>query len=218
MTGDAGPASPAGPEPVSRSEHEAFTALVARALPETRASAQAWRNGLSALITLVAAGAVISGHTTAAAMPTGWRLAVTVTIGGSLALAMRGLWLALAAEAGSRSQPQTLEEIHAHHATVAAYEVALANRAAQRLQTARDTTAVALALLLGGIILTWWAPSTPEPQAYVSVTTSSGTSCGILQSSSGDLLRLQVTGRAVQTRVPIADVTAITVLSDCPQG
>jgi hypothetical protein len=152
---------PTAPEPVSRAEREAFASLVADSLPAVRASAQSWRNGLTALITLVATGIVIKGRDTTAGLSTGWRLAITLSIGAGLAVAAWGLWHALAAEAGTHTRLKTLADIHDQHASVAAYQVALASIAGRRLQTARNAVALSLALLLTGVFLTWWAPAPP---------------------------------------------------------
>lgn len=207
----------AGPEPVSRSERAAFESLVRESLPAVRASAQAWRNGLTALITLATAGVVIQGRTTAADLTSPWRTAITVLIGGGLAAAVIGLWQALSAEAGTRTTSLTLSEIHARHASVLAYQVALANHAGRRLRRARDAVAVALAFLLAGVIATWWAPANePVPPAYVTVTDRQGTRCGAVLSADGGQLRLAVAGSHDPVGIPLADVTNLAVVARCP--
>ncbi|MDQ3152790.1 MAG: plasmid pRiA4b ORF-3 family protein [Actinomycetota bacterium] len=71
-------------------------------LPAVRASAEAWRSGLTAFLTLVTTEVIIKGRDTTAGLPTSWRVLVTVLIGGGLALAVAGLWRVLAAQAGTR--------------------------------------------------------------------------------------------------------------------
>ncbi|MFY1695418.1 MULTISPECIES: hypothetical protein [unclassified Solwaraspora] len=127
----------AAPEPVSDAERAAFAQLARESLPAVRASAQSWRNGLTALVSLAAAGVFVQGRSATADLTTTWRGVVTVLIGGGLVAAGVGLWYALAAEAGGRAAPLTLTDIHARHASVEAYQVALANRAAGRLHRAR---------------------------------------------------------------------------------
>jgi hypothetical protein len=208
---------PTGPEPVNQAEKEAFAALVDASLPAVRASAQAWRNGLTALITLVTTSIILKGRDTTADLTTGWRLAITLTIGGGLAAAGWGLWQALAAEAGTRTSPLTLAEIHAEHASVAAYQVALAITAGQRLQAARNTVAVALALLLTGVLLAWWAPTAPAtPSAYLEVTYLHQTSCGILQSADGGQLRLTTPGIHNPIVTSLTTITNLAVVPKCP--
>ena len=206
------------PEPVSRSEREAFEALVADSLPTVRAAAQAWRNGLTGLLTLVITGVVIQGRTTASELPASWRLAMTLLIGGGLSTAVLGLWQALAAEAGTRTGPRTLTGIHEHHASVSAYQVALANTAGRRLGKARNSVAVALALLVAGVATTWWAPANPtSPPAYLKVTyTGGGSVCGTLQSADGGQLRLAVGGVHAPAVIDLSAVTNVFVVTSCP--
>lgn len=165
------------PEPVSDAERAAFAQLARESLPAVRASAQSWRNGLTALVSLAAAGVFVQGRSATADLTTTWRGVVTVLIGGGLVAAGIGLWYALAAEAGGRAAPLTLADIHARHASVEAYQVALANRAARRLHRARVALGVSLALLIAGALVTWWAPATPAPPA--SAATSVGDSSGL---------------------------------------
>lgn len=208
---------PTGPEPVNRAEKEAFAALVDASLPAVRASAQAWRNGLTALITLVTTSVILKGRDTTADLTTGWRLAITLTIGGGLAAAIWGLWHALAAEAGTRTGVRTLAEIHAQHASVAAYQVALAVTAGQRLRAARNAVAVALALLLTGIVLAWWAPTaSATPPAYLEITYLHQTTCGILQSADSGQPRLTTPGAHNPTVIPLTTITNFAVVPKCP--
>lgn len=152
-------------------ERDRYAQLAAESIDTVRASAQTWRTGLTAFITLVTTGMIIKGPDTTIGLATGWRTLITALIGGGLLLACIGLWQALAAEAGTAPEKQTLHDIRAAHGTLTAYQVHLAARAAQRLQWGRRAVAVAAILLLAGIIATWWAPTNPQ-----SPTTSSPTS------------------------------------------
>lgn len=204
------------PEPVNRAERDAFDALVADALPAVRASAQAWRNGLTAFVTLVVAGVVIQGQKTTADLPVPWRLAVTLLIGSGLAACILGLWQILAAEAGTRTSTRTRSSIHEQHGSVRAYQVALANAAGRRLHRARNAVAIALALLFAGIVTTWWAPASPkQPPAYLKITHSNGTTCGTLQSADSGELRLTVSGANAPAVITFAAVTNISIVAAC---
>ena len=176
-------APPTGrPRPVSTADREAFDALANEALPAVRSMAAAWRTGLAALVTLVTTGIILKGRTDTTSLALQWRIAVTVAVGAGLALAILGLWHALAAEAGARARLHTLDDIRAEYASVQAYQVGQATAAARRLQTARIVVAGALGLLLAGVLLTWWAPTAPaSPPAYLKVTRPSGTVCGTLK-------------------------------------
>lgn len=205
-----------GPEPSSDAEESAWADMVNTSLPAVRSSAQTWRNGLTGLITLVITGVVIKGRDTTAELSPGWRLAVTLAISGGLLAACAGLWLALAAEAGTRTRLKTLDQIHQKFASVAAYRVSLANTAGQRLQAARWAVGASLVLLLIGIWLTWWAPSAPlMPPAYLRVSYVGGASCGILTSAGGGVLRLAVSGAHYPAVIPLSTVTNIAVVAAC---
>ncbi|MFK4595430.1 hypothetical protein RKD30_002097 [Streptomyces pristinaespiralis] len=209
------PRRPAGPPSAADlAERDRFRELVRESLPAVRASAEAWRNGLAAFITLIGAAIVIKGRGTTAELPFGWRVAVTVLVGGGLALAVVGLWHALAAQAGNRPLAVTLADIHREHGSVDGFEVATAISAARRLTRARRAVAVALALLFAGTALTWWAPAARP--AFLKVTHGTGTTCGALLSADGGTVRLSVAGRAVPVGIPLASVDNMAVTGTCP--
>ena len=210
-------ASTVRPRPVSAADQEAFDALAKEALPSVRSMAAAWRTGLTALITLVTTGIILKGRTDSTSLTVPWRIAVTLAIGAGLALAIVGLWHALAAEVGARTRLHTLDDIRARYASVQAYQVGQAAAAGRRLQTARILVAAALGLILVGILLTWWAPAArASPPAYLNVTRPDGTVCGILNSADGGVLRLTVTGRHEPVAIPLTTVTNLAVTPTCP--
>ena len=205
-----------GPSAGSVAERDAFAALVNQSLPAARASAAAWRNGLTAFLTLVTTGVVIKGRDTMADMPTSWRIWVSVLIGLGLALAVAGLWLALAAHAGTRGRMVSLDDIHRDYGSVAAFEVILADEAASKLRTGRLVVAAALLLLLTGIGLTWWAPPTsPVQSADLKVTTGRINACGVLQSADGGEVRLAVPGAHDLIVIPLTQITNLAVVAKC---
>jgi hypothetical protein len=178
--------------------------------------AAAWRTGLTALITLVTTGVILTGRTATATMAVPWRAAVTVAIGGGMALAMTGLWHALAAEAGARTRLVTLDDIRARYASVQAYQAGQAAAAGRRLQAARTLASAGLGLLLTGALLTWWAPAAPAtPPAYLKVTSQGGTSCGILQSADGGALRLAITGTHIPVVLPLITIRNLSIAASC---
>ena len=211
-------ATPIGrPRPVSAADQEAFDALVKESSSTVRSMAAAWRTGLAALITLVTTGIIVTGRTSAASLAVPWRIAVTLTIGAGLALAIVGLWHALAAEVGARTRLHTLDEIRSRYASVQAYQVGQATAAGRRLQAARALVAAALGLLLTGVLLTWWAPAAPAtPPAYLKVTRADGTVCGTLDSADGGTLRLTVTGTHEPVAIPLTTVTNLAIIANCP--
>ena len=219
MSGPMAVGSPWRPRPVSMAEREAFDALVRESLPAVGSMVVAWRTGLTALITLVTTGIILTGRTATTSLTTSWRIAVTIAVGGGLALAIAGLWHILSAEVGNRARWHTLEDIHARYASVQAYQVGLAAAASRRLRAARALVAAALGLLLTGIFLTWWAPPAPvDPPAYLQVTRPGGTLCGVLASADGGMVRVRVSGTHNPTAIPLTAVTNLTVAAACPCG
>ena len=205
------------PRPISAADRKAFEALVNDALPAVRSMVVAWRTGLTGLITLVTTGVVLTGRTATKDLAVPWRVAVTLAIGGGLALAIVGLWHALAAEVGARTRLQSLQDIRARYASVQAYQVGLAAAASRRLRTARSLVAAALALLGVGVVLTWWAPPVPtNPPAYLTVTHPGGTVCGILASADGGVLLVRIAGAHDPVAIPLATLTNLALTPACP--
>jgi hypothetical protein len=208
------PAAP--PSKNDLAERDRYAKAAAASLANVRTSAQTWRTGLTAFITLVTTGVVIKGRGATADLDANWRTLITVLIGGGLLLAVVGLWQALAAEAGTDPKKQTLQDIRAIHGSLDNYEVFLAGTASRRLQWGIRAVAVAVAFLLLGIAATWWAPTaTPSPPAYLRVTSEGVLTCGTLQSADGGQLRLIVTGSHEPVVVPLAKVTNLGVTATC---
>jgi len=198
-------------------ERDRYAKLTSASTDTVRGSAQAWRNGLTAFITLITTAVVIQGRNTTTGLSTGWRTAVTILIGGGLVLAVVGLWQALAAEAGTDPELQTLQGIRAAHGTLTAYEVHLAAAASRRLQWGRRAVAGALTAFLTGIALTWWAPATaPQPPAYISVTHGHTVTCGILQPFGAGSLRLIVQGNPEPVIIAFPQIISLTPTTTCP--
>jgi hypothetical protein len=203
------------PTKADLAERDQYARLVAGSADAVRASAQAWRTGLTAFITLVTTGAVIQGRNSTASLPAAWRAIAITAVGGGLLLAVLGLWQALAAEAGTRPKQETLQDIRDAHGSLAAYQAHLAEVAGIRLRWGIRAATAAITLLFAGIVVTWVAPAGGSaPPMLVAVHGTSAT-CGALASSGGGELRLTVTGGAVVT-IPLAQITSLAVTSTCP--
>ncbi|MEV7094526.1 hypothetical protein AB0M80_17000 [Amycolatopsis sp. NPDC051045] len=211
------PRKPEGPpSEADLAEREAFNALVHESLTSVRSSAETWRNGLTAFITLVTTGIVIKGRESTSLLEVGWRVAVTAFLGVGLACAVLGLWQTLAAQAGTRAGTVHLTEVLRDYGSVAAYSVALAAAAARRMRRARILVGVALSFLLSGIVANWWAPTAPAvPPAYLQVTSDQTTACGVLQSADGGEIVLKVDGAAVPVIIPVKGIANLKVVSRC---
>jgi len=211
------PRKPSGPPSEgSLAERDAFTVLTRQSLPEVRASAETWRNGITAFLTLVTTAMIIKGQDTIAGLPTSWRVLVTVLIGGGLAFAVAGLWRVLAAQAGNRYRVSTRQYIRRKYGTVDAYQLAVADQAIDDLDTGRRLVVAALVFLLGGIAVSWWAPPAPaNPSSYLNVISPTATICGTLRSADNGQIRLNVTGYHDPITIPFAQITNFTVVSTC---
>jgi Zn-dependent protease len=164
------------PSEGSLAERDAFAALARQSLPEVRASTEAWRNGLTAFLTLVTTGVIIKGRDTTTGVPTAWRVAITVLIGG--------VWQVLAAQAGTRYRLSTRQDIRRTYGAVEAYEVAVADEAADKLGAGRRLVVAALISLLAGVGVSWWAPAAPtEPRPYLRIADNNAIVCGVLRSA-----------------------------------
>jgi hypothetical protein len=199
------PAAP--PSPRDLEERDRYATLTSESLTTVRQSAQTWRNGLAAFITLVTTGVIIKGRDNTAALTVGWKIGVTILIGGGLALAVVGLWQALIAEAGTGIQVQTLEEIRADYLTLDAYQVSLAVKAANRLQWGRYVVVGALVFLMAGVVVTWWAP------AHV---TRKMTICGTLHAGGNGTFTPAPINAEHLTSVPFNGSGSLTLTTPCP--
>ncbi len=205
------------PSEGSLAERDAFIALARQSLPTVRTSAEAWRNGLTAFLTLATAGVIIKGRDTTAGLSVPWRIAITALIGGGLALAVAGLWRVLAAQAGTRYRLSTRDDIRRGYGTVEAYQVAVAARATVDLHVGRRLVFAALGLLLLGVGVTWWAPPAPaSPPAFLKATFDNTEACGVLRSADNGQVRLAVTGRHDPLVIPLTHITNLAIVSGCP--
>lgn len=206
------------PTPFDLAERAEFERLIDDSLPRVQDSAEKWRNGLAAFITLVTTGFVIKGRDVVGDMPVGWRIAVTTLVALGLAASVIGLWQALAAQAGGRSLTLTLADIHERYGSVRALRVAAARNAGARLDIARAAVAAGLLCLLAGVGLTWWAPAPAaanSPPAYLRVEHDSTATCGVLRSADGGALRLTVAGAHIAVVIPMGRVSNLSVVAAC---
>jgi hypothetical protein len=205
------------PSKADLAERDRYAELAAASMETVQASARTWRTGLAAFITLVTTGVVIKGRDTTIGLAEGWRTLVTVLVGGGLLLAVVGLWQALAAEAGTDPEKQTLQGIRAGYGTLDAYQVHLADAAVRRLKWGQRAVAAAIVFLLAGIAVTWWAPAAaPTRLSYIMVTHGHIATCGTLQSATAGQLRLTVPGRHSPVVIPFNGITRMVFTATCP--
>jgi hypothetical protein len=203
------------PTKADLAERDQFARLVAGSADAVRASAQAWRTGLTAFITLVTTGVVIQGRNSTASLPAAWRAIAITAVGGGLLLAVLGLWQALAAEAGTRPEHESLQDIRDAYGSLARYQAHLAEVASARLRWGIRAATAAITLLFAGIVVTWVAPAAGSALPMLVAVHGASATCGTLASSGGGELRLTITGGAVVT-IPLAQITSLAVTSTCP--
>ncbi len=74
----------------------------------------------------------------------------------------------------------------------------------------------ALAFLLIGVGVSWWAPSAPtDPPAYLKVIYNNTRACGTLRSADGGQIRLAVTGIHDPIAIPLTQINNLTIVASC---
>jgi hypothetical protein len=209
-----------GPDPAAMRVADEFAAYAAESVTRTRDSAEKWRTGMAALVTLVTTALLLKGPEKAADLATGWRLALTVLLGAGLGLAIAALWQALTAAAGVPG-PVDVERVVARHGDLTSFRVAEAARAARRLRRARLLLVPALVLLGTGTFAWWWAPP-PDPQPRIAVRYDAPgdghetSLCGRLSSSDGQVLAVTPEAHSRPTRIPFSRIVDFRAVTTCP--
>lgn len=208
------PVPPGPPTAASLQDRTDFRALVDASVKDTRASAETWRTGLAALVTLVTTGLLIKGPEEAAKLPDEARALIVFLLVVGLGLAVLGLYHALAAAAGV---PATVErdDVVARYGSVRGFQVAQAVRAADRLRDARHLVLLALPTL--GLATVAWLLSTPSSGTPVVVVHTGETRhCGTLLSADDGEVRIDIPGESDPRVTALDDLTNLEVAAECP--
>ena len=200
---------PAGPTAGEVSDRNRWDQLVDGSLGATQASAEKWRTGLSAFVTLVTGGLLIKGPQAAQDLSVGWRTAISL-----LAAAVCGLWQALRAAAGMPTRVN-LQAVVTEFGGVRQFEVVSARKAADALRWARVLVGSALVLLGATVIVWWWAPTSPTHLISVEQANDQPTLCGSLVSADDQVVRLQRSGVSKLDEIPFARITNLRVVDSC---
>jgi len=203
------------PTAADLAERDQYAIMTAGSAESVRGSAKTWETALTAFITLITAGVIIKGRDSIADLTIAWRLPIVVLAGGGLLLAVVGLWLTVAAEAGTHPETRTLQDIRATHGTFSAYQVYLAVQAAQRLRWGIRLAAAAMTLLISGVIGAWLAPGPATPPTFITVTHGNSTTCGTPEPAPAGQIRLSVPGESQPAVIRIAQITTVTLTSTC---
>jgi hypothetical protein len=196
-------------------ERDQYAVVAAGSAEAVRGSAKTWETALTAFITLITAGVIIKGRDSTDGLSIAWRLPIVVLAGGGLLLAVAGLWLTVAAEAGTHPETKTLQEIRATHGTLSAYQVYLAVQAALRLRWGIRLAAAAMTMLIAGVIATLLAPGPAAQSTYVTVTHGQSITCGTPEPAPAGQIRIAVPGESEPAVIKAAQITAITLTESC---
>lgn len=162
----------------TRADQLAFERLQATALDRALADARVWRNGYALLASGAGATTAFIGTQLDAQTHWGWRLALTLSLGGGLVAVAVALWMTLTVEGGRRATGLNLAETVQEHNSFEMYQAAQAGSALRRLDNSKRWAVVGALLCLVGLIATLWASQPaadaerPEPPAASATTTS----------------------------------------------
>lgn len=189
-------------------EEEELQKVAETQLTDTRKLAENWRNGLAALLALVATIFFVKGRESAFDIATGWRVTLGLILVLAFAAAVWGAWQAMKGAYGS---PGAIEwnEIRAEGGW-SGYQSSLAESAAQHVINAKWATVVSLGALVVAVLLTWFAPK-PSATTLISTTaTGNVVVCGKFEG---------VSGRAIQIEdkepIPLTEVVSFSVVDEC---
>jgi hypothetical protein len=159
---------PAAPSAGEVANERDFRKLVDGSLEATRKSAEAWRTGAAALVTLLTAGLFIKGPEEASELSTSWRGVLTAAFGIGMICALGGLWEILKAAAGT-PEVSEYDEIVKQYGSIKGAEISAAREAAGQIEMGRNLIITALVALLLGLGLWWWA-SAEEAKSVITRT------------------------------------------------
>lgn len=203
------------PSAADLAERDEYAAVAAGSSEAVRGSAKTWETALTAFITLITTGVIIKGRDSTDGLAIAWRVPIVILAGGGLLLAVVGLWLTVAAEAGTHPETKTLQEIRVAYGTLNTYRVYLAVQAAHRLRWGIRLAAGAMILLIAGVTATLLAPGTGDQPAFIAVTHGDSVTCGTPEPAPAGQIRIAVPGENTPVVVNTAQITAVALTPAC---
>ncbi|RRD45941.1 hypothetical protein [Tessaracoccus sp. OH4464_COT-324] len=203
------PQAPTGDEQLILEEWQKLSEL---ALAEVDASAAKWKEGLLALATTSASGFLLLKGVGLESAEGMWFWIVLILWALASAVGLGGLWLGLAAAAGT---PRRLgyEEFAQRYRSLFAFRRQQSKRVARQLLLARTTILVSISCTLLGGFLLQVAPTAGEPR--LEVQTTAGTHCGTVRSADNGEIHLLVARRRDPLIIPLQEVTNLRPRSSC---
>jgi hypothetical protein len=200
------------PTSASIADDEAWASLVANQLTDVRKTAENWRNGLVALIGLIATFSAVKGSSDFSGLAR-WAVdSVGVLLSLALVSGIFGAWKSLAAAYGTPSVI-TLEQFRALGG-VNGFHLDLAGKTICNLHWARRATIATVILVALAVGLTWYGPRSSSTILNVE-RNSLPSVCGKLVSSQDGEIDVKPSG-AGAVRIHMTDVTAMHAVDDCP--
>ncbi len=203
-----------GPTPQEVQDAASWSQLVKTSTDSVIKSAEKWRDGLAALVSLITGGLIIAGPD-GSDMSGAWRYPATLLVIAGLACAGIGFLMALTVAAG-RPGLQELPSVKVEYGSVENYLTIRAAAKAKTLKNIEKLAAAALGLLiLGGGA--WMAAPKAEPDTtpQVTVTSRGEKYCGKLLSGDQRTVRIQVDGEKGPRTFPYVVITNLAVGAKC---
>lgn len=184
-------------------EAKARTEIAHSQLDNARKSAEGWRNGVAALLGLIATVSILKGPESIEGLPNPQKGLVGIFIGLALFLAVVATVRATKAAFGD-PEPLPLGP------SVADWKLERAREAGDLVRVARWCISGAISLLALAVAVRWYTPN--EPPAVVTVTSGDVTVCGVPEIRDA---RLIVRNGNVTNVVAIAGLKSIVASGSC---
>jgi hypothetical protein len=200
------------PTSASMEDEEAWSSLVANQLTDVRKTAENWRNGLVALIALIATFSVVKGPNDLNGLARWAACTVGVLLSLALVCGMFGAWKSLAAAYGTPCVI-SLEQFRAIGGANG-FHLDLGTKTISNLRWARRATIATVTLVALAVGLSWYGPRSAS--ALLNVERKSLPNvCGKLMSSTDGEIDVKLSG-AGAVRIPMSDVRAVHAVDECP--
>jgi hypothetical protein len=204
-----------GPTQEDIENAEAWERLATSSAESVVNSAEKWRNGLAALVTLITGGLIIAGPD-GSDMPAAWRIAATIITTAGIGCAAVGCFLALSVSAG-RPSIADLPSIVAKYHSVQNYSAIQATKKVKQVAAVQVLAIIAVAALVLGAAAWSMAPKaqTQPDTPKFSVDSGKNTYCGDLVSADKGVIVLAVKGEKDHRVLPYTSVTNFRQTEKC---
>ncbi len=194
------------------SDDEAWSSLAATQFIDSRKAAENWRNGLAALIGLIATFSVVKGPDAVSGLVKWAAETVGVLLLLALLCSIFGAWMSLSAAFGTPSLIARKDFID--QGGVEGFRLRLATQTATQLRKAKVATLATIVFLTTAVGLTWYGPRSASLLLSIE-RRSKPAICGKLVGSIDGAIDLRPPS-SEPVRVMLSDVTSVKPVSECP--